>query len=132
MTLDPWAIFDHIALTDPASLVGWERHVQAYAWLRTEVNNGGFHQYLFNSSGDSLLTALEAVRSVGPHELEVILRSVVETLGPECVLTDRASRQAALQAGGGRLEQELAELDGAYFDVESSQDLDAAMRGLVA
>ena len=50
--IDPWALYESLALHDSSSLTTHERRLVAVGGLRTEVNNGGFHQYFYNSAGD--------------------------------------------------------------------------------
>jgi Domain of unknown function (DUF4375) len=44
----PW---ERIALASPDELCPGDRRLWAFGWLRTEINNGGFHQFFFNSAG---------------------------------------------------------------------------------
>jgi|HubBroStandDraft_4_1064222.scaffolds.fasta_scaffold92213_4 hypothetical protein len=50
--VDPWAAFEHVSHADPTRLTQADRQLLALGGLRDEVNNGGFHQYFFNSAGD--------------------------------------------------------------------------------
>jgi hypothetical protein len=51
-------------------------------WLRVEVENGGFHQYFFNSAGDGAFQALAALERLGQWETHRILSDAVACFGP--------------------------------------------------
>lgn len=42
--------------------------------LEREVNNGGFEQYFFNSSGDTAVEAESALEAIGAHRAAALLR----------------------------------------------------------
>lgn len=128
--VDPWAAWQGISLADPASLSDADRRLLAFGWLRTEINNGGFHQLFFNSTGDLVPDAIEAARDVGTGDLAELVERAITPLG----LTyprDRFARQETLEALGDDLFDYLDPLDEEYYALEVSSDLDAAMRSLV-
>jgi len=45
--------------------------------LEDEVNNGGFHQYFFNSAGDNALDAVLALEHMGATYTANILRAAI-------------------------------------------------------
>ena len=100
----------------------------ALAEVRSEVNNGGFDQYFFNSAGDRALVAVGAARQAGVEDLAELLEAAIALLGPGTFLTDRSLRQQQL---AGLPERALEPLDDRYLTLESSQDLDSAMDALV-
>jgi Domain of unknown function (DUF4375) len=51
-----WELYERLARSEVASLSPAQRRFVAVGSLRTEVNNGGFHQYFFNSAVTSLST----------------------------------------------------------------------------
>lgn len=91
--------------------------------MRTEVNNGGFHQYFFNSAADLVTDAVEAAEAVGAGEFASLIGRGLSVLNvPDSA--DRAVRQRAL----GHIEpEEFSDLDHDYFKLEASLDLDAVM-----
>lgn len=64
--------------------------------LEADVNNGGFDQYYFNSSGDQAFYAPEALETIGAHKMASILSSANNVFGPEGPSRDGRARQAQL------------------------------------
>ena len=117
-----WYFFDNPA-REPLGTNDSQRRLIALAAIRGEVNNGGFHQFLFNSSGHLGPDAVLAAREAGNTELASIVDDALEKVG-EPFPTDRDERQAALTTLS---DDEFEALDRAYFALEESSDLDALM-----
>jgi len=64
--------YDGLLPEEQAFIVLW--------WLRAEVENGGFHQYFFNSSGDVAPEALLALESLNAVESARLLRDAIGLL----------------------------------------------------
>jgi hypothetical protein len=126
---DPWSAWEAIAAADPVALSDAQRALFAIGWLRTEVNNGGFDQLFFNDAGDVVPEALAAARSAGATELAALIERAIAVLGT-AYPTDRSRRQDALLTLTQADEARPAALDGEYFALEGSTDLDALMRDL--
>jgi len=124
---DPWAEYERLAGTDQARLTLADRRLLALGSLRDEVNNGGFHQYFFNSAGDLVTDALDAAQVADADELASLIRRALSMLNvPDP--TDRLARQDALS----KLEPEqFAGIDDSYYVVEASADLDSVMRAVM-
>ena len=91
------------------SLLPEEKGYVATWLLVSDVNNGGFEQYLTNNTGDLALVALDALRSAGASETQAILEealSILEAAGGYCA--DRAERWSRIES----LPLQGAELDG--------------------
>ncbi|MEM7519210.1 MAG: DMP19 family protein, partial [Planctomycetota bacterium] len=69
-----------------------EQYVASVSSLEGQVNNGGFLQYFFNSTGDDCLVALEATRAVGLPHTNSQLQRAVAVLGAHEPLADRDRR----------------------------------------
>jgi len=125
--VDAWAAYERLSRENAAQLALADRRLLALGGLRTEVNNGGFHQYFFNSSGDLVTDALDAAEAAGADELASLIRRGLSLLDvPEPA--DRVARQSAL----GDIElEEFADLDDDYYTLEASVDLDAVMRAVM-
>ena len=55
------------------ALASHERVVLDVAALEAEVNNGGLHQFFFNSDGDRVAPVIDALRIIGaPHAAEIV------------------------------------------------------------
>lgn len=125
---DPWAAYDQIAWAERGALTPEHLRLLAVGSLRTELNNGGFDQYFFNSAGDLVPIALAAAEEAGATELASLIREALNLLNATDP-TNRTARQKALQ----RLEPEGFQLlDEAYLALEASTDLDGVMRSLMS
>lgn len=71
-----WSVeFDALSVPESVFRAVWE--------LEAEVNNGGFHQYLFNSSGKFARFALSALRAVGASQTAGILELAISVIGTD-------------------------------------------------
>jgi hypothetical protein len=66
--------------------------------LEADVNNGGFHQYYFNSSGDTARYAPVALRAIGAPIMAGIVDNANCLFGPSGPPIPRDERQQALSA----------------------------------
>jgi hypothetical protein len=81
-------------------------------WLDAEVNNGGFSQYFFNSSGDLGLHAVDAARAVGAPEVASIVQKANALFGKKGPDPDRDTRMDQLSKIDPKA---LEELDNKYY-----------------
>ena len=66
--------------------------------LEADVNNGGFHQYYFNSYGDFARHAARMLREIGASRMAEIVDEANAVFGPGGPPEDRDERQEALEA----------------------------------
>jgi hypothetical protein len=66
--------------------------------LEREVNNGGFEQYFYNSSGDNALETLSALAEIGAHRTLNILQLAINEFPNKVVPFDREERQNILDS----------------------------------
>ncbi len=92
--------------------------------LISEVDNGGFIQYLGNSSGDHVAHARAALWTLGATDALGILDEVVSTLGAGVAHPDRATRAAVLEALDEDAYDAIEPLNDAFYD---APDLYAAV-----
>lgn len=78
-------------------------------WTRSEVDNGGFRQYLHNPTGTLANDALRGADHVGAIEIASVLRELASLFPDATVPLDQCDRIAFLQ---GSSPDELARLDG--------------------
>jgi hypothetical protein len=128
MSGDPWAEYDQVALAERAGLSVDHLRLLAIGSLRTELNNGGFDQYFFNSAGDLVLIALAAAEEAGAVALAALIRQALDLLNVADP-TNPTARQEALARLGP---EDFQPLDEAYLTLEASADLDGLMRSLMA
>ena len=93
-----------------------EKIVGCLTELEMEVNNGGFHQYYWNSSGDHALETVDALRSLGAEHTANLLAAANAVFGGEGPSADREQRGIQLDALGGSATTRWFELDGAFFE----------------
>jgi hypothetical protein len=124
---DPWLEYERLSALDPATLSPAQVQFVALGGLRTEINNGGFHQYFFNTAGDLANEAIEAAERVAAPELADLLRRAAALL-TVTEMSDRDARQDALE---GIDPDEFESLDDEYLALEQSRDLDELMRAVI-
>jgi hypothetical protein len=122
--VDAWAAYESLSPGDASQLTLADRRLLALGGLRTEVNNGGFHQYFFNSAADLVTDALDAAEAARAGELAALIRRGLKLLN----VSEPADREARQRALVGIEPEEFADLDDDYYRLEASLDLDAAMR----
>jgi hypothetical protein len=96
-------------------LSGPERVFRAVWELEGEVNNGGFSQYFFNSSGALAPFVVDALRSIGANQTAQLLERAVNVVGKQTDWQVDASRRARLQVLAGNAVAELTDLDHAFL-----------------
>ncbi len=69
-----------------------ERTVVLVRELEDEVNNGGFHQYFNNSSGDNAADTISALLEIGALAMADILRRAIERFLDKISPTERVAR----------------------------------------
>jgi hypothetical protein len=89
--------------------------IYAIWWTQSEVDNGGFHQYFWNSTGIVAPEALAGFRLIGASRLAELLDAAMKVFPGGAPSGDCAERQVALESIGGEpfrpLEDELYELE---------------------
>jgi hypothetical protein len=93
------------------ALLPQEQQYVALYWLVTEVMNGGFHQYFFNSAGDMAPLAIEGLKAVGACESLRILERALAIFPLGTYSTDRGSRWKGLRAISGNADAEIQAFD---------------------
>jgi hypothetical protein len=64
--------------------------------LEDEVNNGGFHQFFYNSAGDETAETVDALEIIGADAMADILRRAMERFRDGVVPKERFARQRVL------------------------------------
>lgn len=78
-----------------AELTPGQRAMYALMWTRSEVDNGGFHQLFFNSTGYLFPEAVEGAALLGGAELSAIFGDAASVL-PDPWLRDKQARRRHL------------------------------------
>ena len=97
------------ALTEP------EKVVFCLDKLEQEVNNGGFAQYLRNSSGDNAVETPAALRTLGAPQVASIVERALALFPDHRPPRDRGQREEQMDSWGSEQQDALAELDQAFL-----------------
>ena len=65
--------------------------------LEREINNGGFNQYFFNSSGNFALETVESLKAIGAHKTADILFHAISCFPDGQVPKDQEHRQKIIE-----------------------------------
>ena len=101
-----------------ASLSRLQRDALCVMNFQAELNNGGMHQYLLNSSGDFAKETPDVFRRIGAEEAARILEGANAFFGPGGPPTDRETRTAALLALPKNAEHRIYALSKEFYDAE--------------
>lgn len=83
--------------------------------LEAEINNGGFNQFFFNSSGDHAAATAEALRAIGATKTAAIVDGAISVFGAEGPSQNRAQRQQQLTLFSDEQQERLSELDTNFY-----------------
>lgn len=87
--------------------------------LEMEVNNGGFSQFFYNSSGDFSNELVKAFEEIFAYHTAGICQKAIDAFGRE-IPVDRDEREELMDelecADGSRFEEILEECDDAFFE----------------
>jgi hypothetical protein len=97
------------ALTEP------EKVVFCLDKLEQEVNNGGFEQYLRNSSGDNAAVTPSALRALGAPQVASIVENALALFPDGRAPRDRAKREDQMETWGSKEQDVLARLAEAFL-----------------
>src|SRR5262245_20091887 len=86
--------------------------------LEGEVNNGGFDQYYFNSSGDHAIDAVESLEAIGAKHTAGLVRQANSLFGESGPSPDRFARQKQLDSFGDAKMKKMTEIDKEFYKYE--------------
>src|SRR5262245_7573428 len=86
--------------------------------FQAELNNGGMHQYLLNTSGDFAQETPDVFRRIGAAEAARILEDANAIFGVNGPPTDREARMAVLLALPKNSEDRINALSKEFYDAE--------------
>jgi hypothetical protein len=104
-----WRIdYDKLSAPEQVFLLIWE--------LESEVNNGGFHQYFYNSSGALAPNVVSALKSLGAEATADIAQRALNAVGNAITSwSNDADRQASVNRLSSEARQILETLDQEYY-----------------
>jgi hypothetical protein len=83
--------------------------------LEAEVNNGGFLQYFFNSSGDNAKHCVPALEKIGALNVAALVRQAITVFENSDPPADSAIRQPQVEKFSDEQKKFLDELDQMFF-----------------
>jgi hypothetical protein len=92
--------------------------IYALLWTDAEVNNGGFEQFFFNSSGSLIDEAIEGAELVGASGNASILREAAEVFADGDVPENRETRSRILDELSEESREKLLQFDDRWFDLD--------------
>ena len=98
-----------------ASLNDKEQAIYTIQWLEAEVNNGGFHQYFWNSAGDHAAIALRSLRNIGATKTASLLKKAMDVEFGGEPPSSRADRQTQLEVDEVLKMDRLDDLDSEFY-----------------
>ena len=110
--------FDDIPLDGPGDLLRHPKPVQVALCLHrleSEVNNGGFHQFFLNPSGQFLPQTLEALEAIGALKTRHLLLQAALVAFPDGYPPHGADVESAL-AGYDEVADRLQTLDAQFYE----------------
>jgi hypothetical protein len=84
--------------------------------LEAEVNNGGFSQFYYNSSGDIAVDVPGALRAIGADQTASIVDRANALFGPDGPSADSDARQERLEDLEESAEDDFEALDQAFLE----------------
>ena len=112
---NPW---DVVEKSGWHALTEAEKHLLAIERLDAEVNNGGFAQYYFNSSGDNWQDAHNGLAAIGAETRHRLMSATLETFGDVEPAVDRESRTSQLSKIVRKKEDPFNEQDSAWYKIK--------------
>jgi len=88
--------------------------------LEREINNGGFNQYFFNSSGDDTHETLTSLRTIGANKTADILQKAINQFPNSTVPKDRTKRQEILVQIENQVNEVWEQLDHKFYKYEDN------------
>lgn len=88
--------------------------------LEKEINNGGFNQYFFNSSGDFTHETINSLQTIGANKTADILQQAIDQFPESTVPKERTNRQEVLEQIEDTANEVWEQLDQAFYKYEDN------------
>lgn len=92
-----------------------ERVVLFIEMLEAQVNNGGFYQYFFNSSGNYVYETLKSLKRINAHTTTNLLQRAINIFPVSPVPKDQKVRRETMVELDDSFSEELNKLDDEYY-----------------
>jgi hypothetical protein len=111
-----YGISDKVNRSGFDSLSYAEKCMHHVYWLETEVNNGGFDQYFFNSSGDYAIDTPAMLEEIGAHHTAQIVKEAISIFPGGAPSRDREERLKMYELISDEISRRLNELDSKFYE----------------
>ncbi|MBN8667253.1 MAG: DMP19 family protein [Chitinophagales bacterium] len=101
-------------LTEP------QKHFYFNQNIEREINNGGFNQYFYNSSGDFAHETITSLRTINANKTADILQQAIDQFPSSVVPKNRANRQEILEQIEDTANEVWEQLDQAFYKYEDN------------
>jgi Domain of unknown function (DUF4375) len=88
--------------------------------LEKEINNGGFNQYFYNSSGDFSHQTIISLRQINATKTAEILQLAIDQFPNSIVPKDRSERQEILEQIEEKADEVWEQLDNRFLEYEDN------------
>ncbi len=89
-------------------------------YLEKEINNGGFNQYFYNSSGDFAHQTIISLREINAIKTADILQLAIDQFPNSIVPKDRSERQEILEKIEEKANEVWEQLDKRFLEYEDN------------
>ena len=89
-------------------------------YLEKEINNGGFNQYFYNSSGNFAHQTVISLRQINAIKTSDILQLAIDQFPNSIVPKDRSERQEILENIEEKADKVWEQLDKRFFEYEDN------------
>ena len=97
-----------------------QRYLLAMHWLGAEVANGGFQQFLGNSTAIVWEDAYKGCQAVGSENLAYLIEELIKIYGRD-IPFDREERANILESFSGEILKEIDTLTDLYYEIEETE-----------
>ena len=118
-----------IFYSEPEKLSDEEKTIVYIEELEREINNGGFNQFFYNSSGGYTEQIIDALRKIGSTKFLKIVENASAQFPNSLVPKDDTERQKLLEKIGSQANAVWNELDSEFFQYE--EDIYSLMRNYI-
>ena len=97
-----------------------QRYLLAMHWLGAEVANGGFQQFLDNSTGIVWEDAYKGYQAIGSEKLAYLIEELIKIYGT-VIPFDREERVNILESFSEKKLEEIDTLTDLYYEIEETE-----------
>ena len=88
--------------------------------LEEQVNNGGFDQFFFNSSGDFTYEILDAYKNIGANKTAKIIYDAIQAFPKLPISKDTQTRRNIMEDLSDEISEKWNKLDDKFYEYEEN------------